>query len=507
MSSAPVPQNTGAEEAVVASVLVAERALPGVRERVQIGDFLNGACRYAFDAACRIHDRGDRVDQLTVAAELGRNTIGSNGSSRTALDEAGGMGWLSKIVADLPTPIGVESYADIVHHNATLRQLLSVSVQIADMARQGGSEVDEIMRRAEALIADVTGTPSARAEPFTATSLDELLAESDDETESEVFVTDGGDGAVVSRRSKVAVAAGTGVGKTNMALGWGRSFGEASPFLGLPIPEPRRVLYIPLEGSARNGRRRLHKLWSGSDSSARERFAVARIDRLDLMDAGQIARLDTLIFEHEPDVLIIDPLRHAHGLDENSNTEMALLTAVLDGIISRHNLALILPHHDRKRAPFVKRDTGTDRVRGASAFTGWLTSCLTLDRDPSGPDRFLAEWVKTRDAEEQMPPLNLDFNRATLQFTIADRTPDGVVTVDQIITAIWRDGGSARGTDLIQGFVEGAGAREKSVREAIRALVKDGRLEEFIADEDRKAGAKSYRLPEEDPEGLPGVES
>ena len=40
---------------------------------------------------------------------------------------------------------------------------------------------------------------------------------------------------------------------------------------------------------------------------------------------------------------------------------------------------------------------------------------------------------------------------------------------------------------------------EKAVRTTLRALVADGRLVEYIADEDRKAGAKSYRLPSEEP--------
>ena len=507
MSDSPnavVPHDIDAEEAIIASILVADDKLPAIRERVGSSDFYSHPCRLAYDAACHVADRGEQVNQISVANELSGQARGSNGTGRSALDEVGGPAWLSRIVLELPTPIGAEGYADIVSRAATYRQLISASAQITDMARQGGPEVDEIVRRAEVLLAGVADTVNTNVEPYTAISLDGVLGESDDESGGEVFISDGGEGAVVARDTKMAVAAGTGVGKTMVLNQMSRALCEGSTFLGLNILEPRSVLLIPLEGSARNGRRRLRKVWAGSDATARARLTVARLDRLDLMDINQLSRLNALIAEHRPDVVILDPLRHAHGLEENDNTAMALVTGVLDGIMARHECALILAHHDRKRPPFTKRDTGTDRVRGATAFTGWLTSCLSLDRDPSGVDRFLAEWTKTRDAEETLVPLALDFDRATLAFTIADRSADGTVSPDTILTAIWHGGGSARGPDLVRGFVEGSGASERAVRNALRALVADNRLVEFITDEDRKAGAKSYRLPDEE---LPGVDA
>ena len=219
-----------------------------------------------------------------------------------------------------------------------------------------------------------------------------------------------------------------------------RSLCEATPFLGLQVPKRRRVLYVLREGSRRNIKRRARKVWAESDAATRERFTLAKLDHLDIMDGVQLARLDALITEYHPDVLIIDPLRNVHGLDENDNTAMALVTGVLDGIMARHKCAMIVAHADRKRPPFTKRDMGTDRVRGATAFTSWLTSCLSLDRDPSGADRFFAEWPKCRDAEEALEPLALDFDRATLAFTIADRSADGTVSSDTVLTAIFHEG-------------------------------------------------------------------
>lgn len=198
-------------------------------------------------------------------------------------------------------------------------------------------------------------------------------------------------------------------------------------------------------------------------------------------------------------MLVIDPLRHAHSLDENSNTEMPRLNAVFDGIIARHGCALLLAHHDRKRPPLTRRNGGIDRVRGASAFTGWLSACLTIDVDPAGPDRLIAEFVKTRDAEVALAPLSLDFDRETLDFTIADRTAGVKVPDDAILTAIFHEGGRVRGPDFINGFAEGAGVSTRWMRERLRELVKDGQLIEYVAPEDKKVGAKTCALPDSEP--------
>ena len=331
----------------------------------------------------------------------------------------------------------------------------------------------------------------AAAQPFEAKSLDALLAEEDEALD--VVVSDGADGAILTADGKGLIAGPTGVGKTGLLLRLGRCLCEGSPFLGLAIPRPRRVLYLALEGSERGMRRRLRKVWAGAEPEARQRFRLAQIT-FSLASEDDLNRLEALLYAVRPEVLIIDPLRNAHPFDENASHEAARLTAILDGIIARHRCAVICAHHDRKRPPFVRRDVGTDRVRGSTALTGWLSFCLSIDPDPKTPDLLLAEWTKTRDAELPLPSLMLEFDRDTLDFIPSDRAPAGKVSDEAILNAVFHSGGSIRGPDLVRGMVEGCGAGERSVRERIRALVKEGRLFEFVAEADRATRAKSYRL-------------
>lgn len=337
----------------------------------------------------------------------------------------------------------------------------------------------------------------ADATRFVVQGLDDLLATEDKPLD--VVIGDGAEGALLPAGGKGLVSGATGIGKTNLLLRLDRSVCEGSSFLGLPVPQPRRVLHLALEGSPPALKKRLRKVWADSPAAARGRFFLAHV-QLNLANDADLGHLDQLLYSVRPDLLIIDPLRNAHPWDENKSDEMARLTAILDSIIARHGCAIICAHHDRKRPPFAKSDVGTDRVRGSTALTGWMSFCLSIDQDLK-KDRLVLNWTKTRDAEVALDAVVVDFDRETLDFVENEgAAQSGKVSDDAILTAVYRTGdGGTRGTELIAGFVQGAGASERWVRERIRALVKERKVEEFLPTEEKK-GAKWYRIAGEDEE-------
>jgi hypothetical protein len=129
-----------------------------------------------------------------------------------------------------------------------------------------------------------------------------------------------------------------------------------------------------------------------------------------------------------------------------------------------------------------------------------MSFCLSIDQDVK-KDRLVLNWTKTRDAEVPLDAVVVDFDRETLDFVVNESAaPSGKVSDDAILTAVYRAGeGGIRGTELIAGFVQGAGASERWVRERIRALVKERKVEEFLPTEEKK-GAKWYRIAGEDEE-------
>ena len=356
---------------------------------------------------------------------------------------------------------------------------------VVDWFRAGGTVeqlaalVDEAARWAQ----------RARDDAFQALSVDELLAMDDDPLD--VVIGDGAAGAVLPIDGKGLISGPTGVGKTNLLLSLGRCLAEGSTFLGLPIPQPRRVLYLALEGSKSGMRKRMAKIWNGAPGDVRSRFRLSRL-QLNLGDESDLEKLHSLLDEVRPEVLIIDPLRDAHSGDENSSQDVKRLTEVLDGIIERHHCALIAAHHERKRSPLARRDpVGTDRVRGSTALTGWFSFCLSVEAVPREADKLLAEWTKVRDAEEALPLLEIAFVRETLTFVATEREGSGHVLKDQDIIDAMEQGGELRISELIALLFEATGAGERTVRERVRALAASGVLETFKVKGDR---AHWYRL-------------
>lgn len=310
----------------------------------------------------------------------------------------------------------------------------------------------------------------------------------------DVVIGDGAEGAILPIDGKGFVAGSTGIGKTNVLLRLGRCLAAAAPFLGFPVPQPRTVLHVALEGSRRGLRRRLKKVWQDAGPDAKARYHLALI-QLNLTTEAGVADLERLIVEAGAEVVIIDPLRNGHTWDENSSQDMAELTGILDGIIARHGCALIAAHHDRKKPPLTKRDAGTDRIRGSTALAGWLSFCLSLEKDAKTPDRLFGEWTKVRDAEDGLPELTLDFDRELIDYTASERKDGSKVSDDDILTPAFHAGSDGlRGTVLLPIVREATGASERTIRVRIRELVEAGQLVEFIADGDRRTRAKSYRV-------------
>ena len=142
------PHDIEAEEAVIASLLVDGEAIFKVAPLLHPPDFFREKNAWAYDACLALWQRSEAINQITLAHELAR---------RGRLEEIGGVAYLSQLVAELPTPLGVEYYAQIVQRDAVYRRLLDASQRIQQMAYQGGADLPAILSRAEGLLATVRG--------------------------------------------------------------------------------------------------------------------------------------------------------------------------------------------------------------------------------------------------------------------------------------------------------------------------------------------------------------
>ena len=63
-----------------------------------------------------------------------------------------------------------------------------------------------------------------------------------------------------------------------------------------------------------------------------------------------MARLETLIEEIRPVMLVVDPLAELHNCEENDNTALRSVIAKFRELAVRFEMAVVILHHTRKGA-------------------------------------------------------------------------------------------------------------------------------------------------------------
>lgn len=137
------PHDIEAEEAVIASILVDSEAIYRVAPILKAEDFFRAKNGWAYEACLSLFERNDSINQVTLGHELAR---------RDRLEEMGGLAYLSRLVTELATPVGVEHYAGIVKRDSVYRRLIEVASRIAQMGYNGGPDLEETLSRAETML-------------------------------------------------------------------------------------------------------------------------------------------------------------------------------------------------------------------------------------------------------------------------------------------------------------------------------------------------------------------
>ncbi len=137
------PHDIEAEESVLGSLLLDPEAIFKVVHLLQPGDFYREKNRWVYEACLALYERDESLNEVSVAHELGRGG---------KLEPAGGSAFLSGLVAQVPTSIHVENYAQIVHRLSVMRQLISTADQIASIGYEAPPDVEAALDRAESLL-------------------------------------------------------------------------------------------------------------------------------------------------------------------------------------------------------------------------------------------------------------------------------------------------------------------------------------------------------------------
>lgn len=146
-----------------------------------------------------------------------------------------------------------------------------------------------------------------------------------------------------------------------------------NPFAPGETFDPLRVLYIDLENSERQSRRRFRPLAAASITNRRRvpeggLRLIHKPEGIDLTRDEWAQWLMERVTAHQPDVLFIGPFYRLHSANVNEEGPARKVTAVLDRVRTSVDCALITEAHAGHGEPGMKRSV---RPAGSSLLLRW----------------------------------------------------------------------------------------------------------------------------------------
>lgn len=130
------PQDIDAEMAVLGAMFIEMDAVGKAIEILEENSFYKTAHQKIFRAAVELYDRQEPIDVITLA-----NTLSKKGQ----LESVGGNYYLIKLSDLVPSAANVEYYAKIVLEKALLRQLITITTDIANRAYEHKGDVYNLL--------------------------------------------------------------------------------------------------------------------------------------------------------------------------------------------------------------------------------------------------------------------------------------------------------------------------------------------------------------------------
>ncbi len=144
-----MPQDLGAEAAVLGSMIVDPRCIGDVIELIKRDAFYHTEHQLIFDAILALFEknRGEGIDGLLVRSELERCN---------QIEAIGGPEYLQRIIETVPSSANVQYYAEIVKEKMLLRETIAAATEILRDSYDESSDASEKLDEAERKIFAIT---------------------------------------------------------------------------------------------------------------------------------------------------------------------------------------------------------------------------------------------------------------------------------------------------------------------------------------------------------------
>ena len=249
-TSKTLPHDSGAEQAVLGSVLIDAECWPTVASSIGAGDFYREPHRLIFDALRDLAEEGAPFDLISLTRKL---------SDLGKIKEVGGPAYLAELVDTCPTSTTVRHYLGKVREFSLARQLYRSLGTVAQAVMTPGKTLDELLEQAYGALDSVAAVKSGGADAvLTMADLAKLYSAHVSQLDKNRFTTgfESLDSIIkgVSPGETLFVAAYSGLGKSaflhNIFLESCKRTGNHHLFFSMEMPATRcfeRTVQIALE--------------------------------------------------------------------------------------------------------------------------------------------------------------------------------------------------------------------------------------------------------------------
>ncbi|NUS78506.1 MAG: AAA family ATPase [Streptomyces sp.] len=374
------PQALDAEAAVLGGMQSGRAGIEDASRILTAAEFYKPAHEMIYLAILDLHTKGEPVDPITLAAELGR---------RGQLTRVGGASYLHALVDALPSLGHVEYYAEIVHERAVRRRVIEAATRISQRGYDADGDIDELLSHARKEIETATAVRgSAQTGHLAGAFLDW----------GPFFATDFGQvdllpGQLLAPGQQITIVGDGKAGKSLLVQEWLWRMATGQSFLGDRPQLPVSVLYVDAENGHQDIQERFLSYGAGPGRMGMLTYAsFPPIRPLDTAGGG--ADLMAMVAEVEARVVCLDTVsRFISGPENDADTWLSLYRHTLLPL-KRAGIASVRLDHLGK--------DGERGARGSSAKTqdvdhvwelratggGSLLLKRTHTRTGIGPDTF-----------------------------------------------------------------------------------------------------------------------
>ncbi len=135
-----MPHSLEGEQAVLGSMLIDERCIKDVMDKLQPDDFYLRQNREIFDTIYSMFVYSKPIDGITVCEEMQKNGT---------YDEQTTRSYLAQLMEITPTSANVMEYVEIVRDKSLMRRMAQAAAEITAMVQEGVGEAHDMLEAAE----------------------------------------------------------------------------------------------------------------------------------------------------------------------------------------------------------------------------------------------------------------------------------------------------------------------------------------------------------------------